>query len=366
MDPEPSYSLLSTIDTDLLFGFFGIFVLLFCSAFISAAEVAYFSLTPKDLDQCAQENPAKAKIISKLLEKPKKLLAGYALDIKTQGLPEDFYEKYIEKINVVTADDIMRVVTKYILPDQERIVVVGKGAEVLPALENLKIPIFYFDKYGIATEKPNYKIAIPKELTARIVLNNYINAVGGEKALRAVKLLFTISSGTIQGAPIELTTKTTSTNKQLREIKVMGMSMMKQVVNEKGAYIIQQGQKKELSGDRLAETKLSAIPFDELDLRNKPTIVLEGIEVYNDADTYVIKDGTAKYFYDVKSGLKVAEMKSMDVNGQLISQTSNFSDYREVGGIKIPHVNSINFGMEILLTTTEVKINEGVSDADFE
>lgn len=49
--------------------------MLFCSAFISAAEVAYFSLTPEDLDQCASENPAKTKIISKLLEKPKKLLA---------------------------------------------------------------------------------------------------------------------------------------------------------------------------------------------------------------------------------------------------------------------------------------------------
>jgi gliding motility-associated protein GldE len=67
--------LLSTIDTNLLFGFIVIFILLFCSAFISAAEVAYFSLTPKDIDQCAAENPAKNKIISKLLEKPKKLLA---------------------------------------------------------------------------------------------------------------------------------------------------------------------------------------------------------------------------------------------------------------------------------------------------
>jgi hypothetical protein len=77
-------------------------------------------------------------------------------------------------------------------------------------------------------------------------------------------------------------------------------------------------------------------------------------------------DGNAKYFYDVKTGLKVAETKSMDVSGQLISQTSNFSDYREVNGIKFPFVNSINIGMEILLTTTDVKINEGVSEADFQ
>lgn len=75
MDPEPSFNLLSTIDSDLLFGFIGIFVLLFCSALVSAAEVAYFSLTPKDLDACAQDDTTKTQIITSLLEKPKKLLA---------------------------------------------------------------------------------------------------------------------------------------------------------------------------------------------------------------------------------------------------------------------------------------------------
>jgi gliding motility-associated protein GldE len=75
LDPEPSFNLLSTIDSDLLFGFIGIFVLLFCSALVSAAEVAYFSLTPKDLDACAQDDTTKTQIITSLLEKPKKLLA---------------------------------------------------------------------------------------------------------------------------------------------------------------------------------------------------------------------------------------------------------------------------------------------------
>ena len=75
MDPEPSISFLSTIDTNLLFGFIAIFILLFCSALVSAAEVAYFSLTPKDMDQCSRKHPSEAIIIAKLLEKPKKLLA---------------------------------------------------------------------------------------------------------------------------------------------------------------------------------------------------------------------------------------------------------------------------------------------------
>ena len=56
-------------------GFIAIFILLFCSALVSGAEVALFSLTQKDIDDALLENPSKGKIISELLEKPKKLLA---------------------------------------------------------------------------------------------------------------------------------------------------------------------------------------------------------------------------------------------------------------------------------------------------
>ena len=49
--------------------------MLFCSALVSGAEVALFSLSPKDIDETVQENASKGKIIARLLEKPKKLLA---------------------------------------------------------------------------------------------------------------------------------------------------------------------------------------------------------------------------------------------------------------------------------------------------
>ena len=75
MDPEPSFFLQYSLDTNLVFGFIIIFALLFCSALVSGAEVALFSLSQKDIDDAILENPSKGKIVSKLLEKPKKLLA---------------------------------------------------------------------------------------------------------------------------------------------------------------------------------------------------------------------------------------------------------------------------------------------------
>ncbi len=74
MDPDPSLGFLD-LDTDLIFGYLAIVILLVCSALVSAAEVALFSLTPKDLEAASQEDPAKASIITRLLLKPKKLLA---------------------------------------------------------------------------------------------------------------------------------------------------------------------------------------------------------------------------------------------------------------------------------------------------
>ncbi len=72
MDPEPS---LLFSNADLIFGFTLIFILLAGSALVSAAEVAFFSLTSDDIAACAQRHPGKGAIISRLLERPKKLLA---------------------------------------------------------------------------------------------------------------------------------------------------------------------------------------------------------------------------------------------------------------------------------------------------
>ncbi len=76
MDPEPpSFAFFEITDTNLVLGFAATFILLFFTAVISGAEVAFFSLTPKDIDEAASRNPDKAATISKLLQRPKKLLA---------------------------------------------------------------------------------------------------------------------------------------------------------------------------------------------------------------------------------------------------------------------------------------------------
>jgi putative hemolysin len=74
LDPDPS-SYLNSINFELLINLVIVFLLLICSAFISGSEVALFSLSQKDLDDMTLEDFNRGTLISKLLEKPKKLLA---------------------------------------------------------------------------------------------------------------------------------------------------------------------------------------------------------------------------------------------------------------------------------------------------
>ncbi|MFC4476521.1 insulinase family protein [Flavobacterium chungangensis] len=300
------------------------------------------------------------------VEKPQ-AVARYALNIETEKLPADFYEKYIQTINNVTADDIYRVANKYFLLDNMRIVIVGKGSDVLPGLEKLQIPIHYFDKYGNPVEKPATKKEAPKDISAKTVFENYINAIGGEKAVAAVKTLYMNGTTTVPQAPNPLTfiSKLDSKGKMMVSLSMGTMNLMKQVVNEKGAYVEQQGQRKNLEGEDLAEMKANAAPFEELQLVKRTDLKVEGIEPINGNDAYVIKDGKTKYYYDVKSGLKTAESKVRDQGGKSVEQITNFNDYKEVKGVKVPFNLVQNVGFELDIKMSDIKINEGVSEKDF-
>jgi len=315
-------------------------------------------------------NNVKAGYVGKFVmqvEKPA-TVARYALNIETEGLPADFYENYIKNINAVTPDDVMRVANKYFLADNARIIVVGKGSEVIAGLESTKIPMFYFDKFGNPTEKPAMKKPVPAGVTAKTVIDAYVAAIGGDKAVKAVKSIAYTGSTTIPQAPMPLSysSKTDSKGRMMVELSMAGMgSIMKQVVNGNTGYMMQQGQKKVLEGEELAKMKESAVLFNETLLATKPGVTISGIEPMNGSDAYAVVDGDTTYYFDVKSGLKTAESSTEEQGGQKMTRVTNFNDYRAVKGVKVPFNTIMNVGFELDIKMSDVKINEDVSDADF-
>jgi len=256
------------------------------------------------------------------VEKPQ-TVARYALNIETEGLPADFYENYIKKIQAVTADDVMRVMNKYVLADNMRILVTGKGADVIPGLEKLNIPIFYFDKFGNPTDKPKMKKPTPAGVTVKTVMDNYINAIGGAKAVAGVKTVFVTGTSEIEGAPAPLSyvSKKDVKGRTFFKLELVGMmELSKQVIGDKSGYIASQGQKKDLTPEEFAEKKAIATTFEELVLANKADVVLDGIEPINGADAYVVKNGKSNLYYDVKTGLKLMTSTTSELGWARLSK----------------------------------------------
>ena len=302
------------------------------------------------------------------VEKPQ-TVARYALNIETEGLPADFYENYIKNIQAVTADDVMRVMNKYVLEDNIRIIVTGKGSEVIPGLEKLKIPIFYFDKFGNPTEKPAMKKPTPAGVTVKTVMDSYIKAIGGDKAVAGVKTIFFTGSSELEGAPAPLSyvVKKDVKGKTLSKLELVGMmELSKQVIGDTSGYISSQGQKKDLTPEEFAEKKPLATTFEEIALAKKADVVVDGIESINGVDAYAVKNGKTTLYYDVKTGLKLLSSTTSERNGQKMTSTITFNDYKDVKGIKVPHNIIMSQGREIDIKISDVKINEGVTDADFQ
>lgn len=323
-------------------------------------KIRYQKATQEELDI------AKAKYIGNFVrnvEKPQ-TVASYALNILTNDLPADYYKNYLKNINAVTLNDVQNAAIKYFKGDKARIIITGKGIDVLKNLEKTAdYKINYFDKNGNPTEKPAMSLPIPNGVTASSVVDDYFKAIGGKDKVANVKSVMITSNAAVQGMQLSLVQKNATPNKSSVIVSMMGNVMQKVIFDGTKGYQEANGQKKEMTGEELEKAKKESAPFAD---KAYKTGTLDRIEPIDGNNAYVIKHGKKEIFYDVKSGLKVKEVKTAKGPQGEIKVPVVFSDYKEVNGIKFPHkMIQKNGPMTFEFITKEIKINEGVSDADF-
>ena len=68
------------------------------------------------------------------LESPAMVLS-YWLQQREFGLPEDYWDKYPERVMAVTAADVQRVAKKYVPYDNVQIIAVGDGQKIRDSLK---------------------------------------------------------------------------------------------------------------------------------------------------------------------------------------------------------------------------------------
>ena len=317
---------------------------------------------------------AKAKYVGNFimrLERPQ-TIANYSLNIKLNDLPEDFYETYLEKINAVTAEDVKRVANKYFKIANTRIIVVGKGSDVVESLEDLGgFHINYFDKYANPVAKPVFNKSIPDGMTALDVTNNYIDAIGGKEKLISINTLLTNSSLTLPGAPFKpvAISKKMMPNKSLDEWTApMGLILKQTFSGEKGYRegLMMGGQKTMMTDEEIEEAKNVEGIFDEIYF-TADQIELINISAIDGEDVYKVKviknEKTSYRYYSTESGYLIS-VDTEDANKNIV--TVKYGDYKNIEGLWAPHLMQINQGGQVIeFITTEVLINTPMKDSDF-
>ncbi|MEP4948381.1 MAG: pitrilysin family protein, partial [Flavobacteriaceae bacterium] len=284
-------------------------------------EIDEISLKPVTEEELANAKAKYAGNFVMALEKPQ-TIANYALNIKTEGLPKDFYKTYLQRINAVTIEDVQKASQKYFSSSNARIVVIGKGSEVIDNLEKIDfkgktIPVLYFDKTAEKATKPDYSASIPEGTTVEAILEKYMQAIGGKAKLESVESYALLAEAEMQGMKLELEMKKTTKDQFMQDVKVMGNSMQKQVLDGDKGYMVAQGQRKDLSPEEIERMKEESAAFPELNYLAAGNISLEGIETIGDKKAYKLKITEKKSsFYDVETGLKLQEVNKEEVKGQ--------------------------------------------------
>jgi predicted Zn-dependent peptidase len=299
------------------------------------------------------------------VEKPE-TVARYALNIRTNQLPNNFYETYLDKINAVSIEDIQRVSKKYFNTDNSRIVIVGKALDVIPNLEKLPYPINYYDTKGNKTEKPELTKPIPAGVSKETVINSYFDAIGGVEKIKEIKSTLVTYEASAMGSTVQTTEKRTATH--YANTTSMGGNVLANITMSKDGVFMN---KQPLPAPMASEMTNTIGVFLEMGLLNNEKSILSGIEPINGKDAYAISTkgeivSTVIYF-DVKTGLKVKESQTISTGGQTQSQDATYSDYKEFNGIKFPETKNGSLGpQKIEFKLIDAQINKGVTDKDFE
>jgi len=320
-------------------------------------------------------NSAKAKYTGNFvlsLENPS-TIAGFARNIITQKLPEDYYNSFLENINNVTKEDVQKAANNYFLTNNTRVFITGKGSEILESIENIeyngkKIKIRYFDKYANEIERPDY--IIDNNISAGNVIENYLDAIGGKQELSKITSIEMRATSNIQGTVLEMYSIKNNQNQSKMEMSAMGITIAKNVFNKYQGFNEVNGQRIPLTDIELEQAIINSALFSELNY-DYSKIELIGLSSVEDEEVYELKITENKSaFYSKVSGLKLKEVETQEVNGNLIINETYFKDYQEIDSILLPReINQVSPSIPIpggiTFKVISINLNVETSDSDF-
>jgi predicted Zn-dependent peptidase len=311
------------------------------------------------------------------LERPQ-TVARFALNTIKQKLAPDYYQKYLQQLEAITKEDVLRVAQQYFTAKNCHIIVVG-NEEILPKL----MP---FDSDGKIEKLDAFGAPIKETKSADIsadqLIDSYVMAMTGTSAkkaalkkLKAVKSYVRVSELSSEQIPYALS----STDyfwegvNEASKMEMPGMVLQKSYYDGVSGYTFSmQNGREDLKAEEVAAKQKASGIMPELNYKaNGMSYEIKGIENINGEECYVLytNDGIAENydFYNVQSFMKVRSTNIRKMGEEIVETTTSYTDYKEVGGFKFAHSFSLTIGKMTLngiVKTIEVNPKE-VLPADF-
>lgn len=316
---------------------------------------------------------AMAGSFARSLESPT-TIARFALNIIQNGLPKDYYQTYLKKLEAVDKEAVLKMAQQYFTAENCNVIVVGNE----DIINKLKVfdadgKIEFLDAF--AQEVQDIKKA---DITKEVLIEKYVLAVSNTKSMKeatkkvakikSMKQEYELKSPLFPGA-LSMTNYFAAPNKEAMKMEMQGMLLQKTYFDGKkgGASSMQTG-KTEMTADEITAKNKSIGLIPEMNYATSGmTYDLLGIENQNGTDYYVLKtnDGQAEKrdYFDMKTFEKVKSIQIQE--GQ--ETTMIFNDFKEVGGIKFPHSIKLSIGeMSMDGTAKTIEVNTKIEGSVFE
>ncbi len=205
------------------------------------------------------------------------------------------------------------------------------------------------------------------------ILETYIKALGGERALSKIKTRK--RSGAVEVAGVRGTFELyeAAPDKQFFTGTLPPpLGSLTQAVDGSAGWVKNQSGLFDMRGEDLAQAKLEANFYAETRLREQfKTMTVTGKLREGNREFYVIDairpDGlTEKLFFDVQSGFLARRSWDTPTYFGALPNPTDFDNYKKVGGVWLPFtIRRIRGGTTFVQNISQYKLNEAIDDAMF-
>lgn len=296
-------------------------------------------------------------------------VASFAFNIERYGLPNDYYSTYLEKLAAVSIEDIQRIAKNHLKPDQIYITCVG-SRDVIPSLEKFSTHgiVELFDAYG----KPliERRDAAPG-ITAKSVIRDHYQSIGGVKALSKIKTLKKTGSIEIGGAMTlgysQINYFKKGARGAHRSFSMSGQEIITNTITDEGGVEAQMSPLKAMEGSDLLKNQWRSLSLTYLLNPEEYSISTEllGVENINGVEYHVVKFARTDIhvdltcYFELESKRLTITKESPSTLEQDMTSTTNYNNYLDQG-------DGISFPMEVISITGIQRMSIRISNVEID